>query len=72
MTDIEDIRDYYRVNDSTYAVFTCPNCENDWGPSRDADPPQDENSLVKCTCGAILEVSGAWISVYSIEAELHD
>lgn len=67
---IEDIEDHFSEGDDTYGTFDCPKCETTWGHSRYCDPPSDMFEQVKCTCGAILDVSGEWCSSYSIEAEL--
>lgn len=72
MNNIENIEDYFAKEDGTYGIFECPKCEIIWGPSEHADPPGDIDRKVKCTCGAILEVMGEWVSIYSIEAELVD
>lgn len=72
MSVIDSIEDNYTENDNWFGTFECPNCNQDWGPSNQGDPPADVVELVKCTCGAILRVSGEWVSNYTIDAEIMD
>lgn len=70
MNDIEDIQNNYNAWDTWYGSFECPQCKTDWGASHDGDPPENVVELVRCTCGAILKVSGEWVSNYSLDADL--
>ncbi len=70
MSDIDDIEGHYTEKNSWYGSFDCPNCNTEWGAANHGDPPADIVETVKCTCGAILRVSGEWVSYYSLEAEL--
>lgn len=67
---VEPIENYFSKDNSDFGSFFCPNCEDEWGPSNDGDPPCNSVDKVKCTCGAILRVSGEWDSRYSLEADM--
>lgn len=70
MNEIVDIQDHYTEGDNWYGAFECPNCNTDWGASNDGDPPATVVEYVRCTCNAVLKVSGEWVSNYCLEADL--
>lgn len=72
MNKIDGIENYFCQGDDTYGTFDCPKCDTTWGYSRHLDPPSDMVEEVRCTCNAILQVSGEWASRYWIDAELVD
>lgn len=69
MNTIDDIDHHFSRNDNWFGSFDCPNCNQEWGPSNHGDPPATETVDVKCDCGAVLRVSGEWVSEYRIDAE---
>lgn len=67
--EVENIDERFCPNDDWWGAFDCPNCNQAWGPSKHCDPPITETIDVKCNCGAILRVSGEWVSEYQFDVE---
>lgn len=72
MNTIDNIDDQFSRDNNWFGSFDCPNCNQVWGPSHQGDPPETETIDVKCECGAILRVSGEWVSHYEIDVEQLD
>lgn len=67
---MKKIEDYFAEGDTWYGSFECPKCNKDWGSCNDGDPPANIVEFVRCTCGAVLKVSGEWVSEYRLDADL--
>lgn len=70
--DIDNIEHHFNRGDDWFGSFDCPNCNQEWGPSNQGDPPGDLFARVKCDCGAILDVGGEWVSRYEMGVEQVD
>ncbi len=73
MNKIEDLENHFSEQSRhNYGYFECPKCNKEWGWPNYNDPPFDMDVRVRCSCSAVLSVSGEWFSTYDLSVDLVD